>query len=80
MREVEGPSLDDRLLVVERRSLRYASRSLPRAKPRGSAPVGTTELPYLTGVSFSPGQFEFALSMKAASCLKAGTRSLNWKR
>jgi hypothetical protein len=32
---VEGPSLDDRLLVVERRSLHYASLC--------SAPVGTTD-------------------------------------
>jgi hypothetical protein len=39
---VERPSLNDKLLIVERRSL-HSARSLPRAKSRG-APVETTKI------------------------------------
>ena len=51
-----------------------------RRGPAAGGNVAPDDGRYLTGPSFSPGQFEFALSMNAASCLKAGTRSLNWKR
>ena len=39
---VEGSSLNDKPLIAESRSLHFAARSLPRAKSRGAASLGTT--------------------------------------